>query len=189
MPAEWERHEGTWLAWPHDPVTWPDRIPEVESTFAQMAAALCKGERVEILVKDERTASRAAWALWARGATNVRLRAMPTADSWIRDYGPTVLKRASGRGPARSFVRWRFNAWGGKYKTLLKDDGIPDRLKLSMPRFAPGIVLEGGSIDVDGAGSVLVTEQCLLNPNRNTSLNRAEIEAYLRAFLGVRNVL
>ena len=197
MPAEWERHAGTWLAWPHDPVTFK-ALFAVECLFANMAAVLSLGERVNILVKDDEVEALAhaslalAGAHEARGAratTGVRLIRMPTADSWIRDYGPTYVVRRSGRGPRRAFVRWRFNAWGEKYATLMKDDGIPDRLDLGLPRFAPGIVMEGGSIEVNGAGTVLTTEQCLLNPNRNPSLNRAEIEAYLRAHLGVRQVL
>ncbi len=197
MPAEWERHAGTWLAWPHDPVTFHELFA-VECLFANMAAVLSLGERVNILVKDDDVEALARASLTLAGAheakgrnarTGVRLVRMPTADSWIRDYGPTWVVRRSGRGPRRAFVRWRFNAWGEKYEGLLKDDGIPDRLDLGLPRFAPGIAMEGGSIEVNGAGTVLTTEQCLLNSNRNPSLNRAEIEAYLRAYLGVRQVL
>ena len=197
MPAEWERHAGTWLAWPHDPVTFKDLF-QVECLFANMAAVLSLGERVSILVKDADVEAAAHASLALAGAheakspqarTGVRLVRMPTADSWIRDYGPTYVVRRTGRGPRRAYVRWRFNAWGEKYATLLKDDGIPDRLELGLPRFAPGIVMEGGSIEVNGAGTVLTTEQCLLGRNRNPSLNRAEIEGYLRGYLGVRQVL
>ena len=193
MPAEWEPHVATWLAWPHDPVTFRD-LPAAERAFAAAAAALAGGERVVLLVKDAPTAARARAALAAAGARlhrrgdgarGVRLRRVPTADSWIRDYGPTFLVRRRGKGPKRAYVRWRFNAWGEKYETLLADDGIPDRIGLRMPRFAPRIVLEGGSIDVDGEGTVLVTEQCLLNENRNPSMSRAQIEARLRDHLGV----
>jgi agmatine deiminase len=193
MPAEWERHAATWLAWPHDPVTFRD-LPAAERAFAAAAAALADGERVELLVKDAATAARARAALAAAGAREhrrgdgargVRLRRVPTADSWIRDYGPTFLVRRRGKGPRRAFVRWRFNAWGGKYEGLMADDGIPDRIGLRMPRFAPRIVLEGGSIDVDGEGTVLVTEQCLLNRNRNPSMSPAMIETRLRDHLGV----
>src|SRR5207247_871935 len=89
----------------------------------------------------------------------------------------------------RAYVRWRFDAWGGKYDALGVDDGLPDRLGLSEPRFAPGVVIEGGSIDVNGVGSVLTTEQCLLDAGRNPGLVRAEVEAVLRAYLGVVQVL
>src|SRR5688572_18331792 len=199
MPAEWARHEATWLSWPHDPVTFGGgRLPEVERTFATMAAVLAEGERVELLVGGAAMEARARAALREAGAgewkgegkaRGVRLRRVPTADVWIRDYGPTFLVRRSGRGPRHAAVRWRFNAWGDKYDTLLADDGIPARLRLGVPLFAPGITMEGGSIEVDGDGTVLTTEQCLLHENRNPGLNRSEIEAYLRAFLGVRNVL
>jgi agmatine deiminase len=197
MPAEWEPHAATWLAWPHDPVTFRD-LEAAERAFAAMVAALSGGERVELLVKDAATAARAKAALAAAGARalgrggrprGVRLRRVPTADSWIRDYGPTFLVRRSGKGPRRAFVRWRFNAWGEKYETLLADDGIPDRLGLRMPRFAPRLVMEGGSIDVDGEGTVLVTEQCQLNANRNPSLPRERIEARLSDHLGATRCL
>lgn len=192
MPAEWERHRATWLAWPHDEVTFPDgRLPIVEATFAAMAAALSKGERVEILVGGAPQERRAKAALRAAKASTARvgLRRVPTADAWIRDYGPTFLVRRRGSGPKRAYVRWRFNAWGGKYATLLRDDGIPDRLGLRLPRFAPGLVLEGGSIDVDGAGTLLTTEQCLLRGNRNRGLSRADLESILGKTLGVSTVL
>jgi agmatine deiminase len=199
MPAEWARHEATLLAWPHDPVTFAGgRLPTVERTFATVAAVLAEGERVDLLVGDDAMEARARAALreagapeWKGGrrARGVRLLRQPTADVWIRDYGPTVLVRRRGRGPRRAYVRWVFDAWGKKYDALLPDDGMPDRLGLDMPRFAPGITMEGGSLDVDGDGTVLVTEQCLLHENRNPHLNRLEIEAYLRGFLGVSQVL
>lgn len=197
MPAEWARHEATLLAWPTDPITFRD-LPAVERTFAAMIAALSGGERVDVHVPDDATAARAAdlvkdAAEEHRGdAARVVFRVLPTADVWIRDYGPTYLvapPEGKQRKARRGFVRWRFNAWGRKYEKLLADDGFPDRLGLPDARFEPGIVLEGGSIDVDGAGTVLTTERCLLHPNRNPHLNRAELEAFLRAYLGVRNVL
>jgi agmatine deiminase len=189
MPAEWEPHEATLFSWPHDPVTFRD-LEAVEHAYATAIAALSHGERVDVLVRDADEEDRAAAMLAVRGAGDVRLRRIPTADVWIRDYGPTFVRRRTkiAKG-GRGYVRWRFNAWGGKYESLLTDDGLPDRLGLREPRFAPGIVLEGGSIDVNGAGSVLTTEQCLLNANRNGHLNRAEIESVLRAYLGVAQVL
>jgi agmatine deiminase len=188
MPAEWARHEATWMAWPHDPVTFRD-LDAAERVFADMASTLSRHEHVEVLVPDETAALRAVALLDARGAKDACVHVFPTADVWIRDYGPTFLLRRTGRGPRRAYVRWRFNAWGGKYEGHLADDGVPDRLGLEDPRFAPPIVLEGGSIDVNGEGSVLVTEQCLLHANRNPHLVREEIEAWLRAYLGVRQVL
>src|SRR5437763_1284623 len=122
MPAEWESHVATWLAWPHDRITYRD-LDAVEKAFATMAAALSRGERVEMLAKDAATEARARAALreagakeWRAGARGVRLRRMPTADSWLRDTGPTFLVRRRGRGPRRAYVRWRFDAWGRKYR-------------------------------------------------------------------------
>jgi agmatine deiminase len=191
MPAEWAPHESTWLAWPHDPVTWPDRVPIVEDRYVEMIRALSPHERVDLLVKDARLEARVQGRLRDERISNVKLHRIPTADSWIRDYGPNFLKRKQKNKVEVGFNRWIFNAWGNKYDALLPDDGIPERLPSiqHLPHFAPGIVLEGGSIEVDGAGSVLTTKQCLLNKNRNPHLGIDAIEQKLRDFLGVEKVL
>jgi agmatine deiminase len=191
MPAEWEPHESTWLAWPHDPVTWPDRVPIVEERYIEILRALTPHERVDLLVKDELLQSKVAARLQDEKIRNVILHPVPTADSWIRDYGPNFLKRKQKNKEEIAYNRWIFNAWGNKYEALLPDDGIPERLPSirHLPRFSPGIVLEGGSIDVDGAGTVLTTEQCLLNRNRNPKMTISQIEQKLRDFLGVEHVL
>lgn len=189
MPAEWEPQQSTWLAWPHDPVTWPDRLPIVEEVYEQVIRALAPRQRVDLVVDPGDEAARVRKRL--AGLPNVRFVEVPHADSWIRDYGPTfVVKDAQGRREM-AYVDWIFNAWGNKYETLLPDDHIPELLEptLKLRRLQPGIVMEGGAIDVNGAGSVLTTEQCLLNPNRNPHLDRATIELYLRDYLGVRKVL
>ncbi|MFO1462818.1 MAG: agmatine deiminase family protein [bacterium] len=189
MPAEWEPHAATWLAWPKDPITWPDRVPQAREAFAQMIEALTPQEVVHLLVDDAAAEAEARQLLSKKRfhAPNLQLHRIPTVDSWIRDYGPNFLK--SDRGLA--YNRWIFNAWGGKYETLMRDDGIPQRLShlINLPMFEPGIVMEGGSIDVNGRGCLLTTEQCLLNPNRNPALSKAEIETYLRDYLGVAKVL
>jgi agmatine deiminase len=191
MPAEWEPHESTWLAWPHDPITWPDRVPKVEDFYVEMIRALTPSERVDLLVKDAATEERARRRLKAEKVTDVVFHRIPTADSWIRDYGPNFLKGMQKNKAGVGYNRWIFNAWGNKYETLLRDDGIPERLPSiqHLPRFTPGIVLEGGSIEVNGAGTVLTTEQCLLNKNRNPRLSRAQVETYLRDYLGADQVL
>lgn len=191
MPAEWEPHESTWLAWPHDPLTWPGRVPVVEDRYVEMIRAVSRHERVDLLVKDEALESKVAGRLRDERIKNVVLHRVPTADSWIRDYGPNFLKREQQNKVDVAYNRWIFNAWGGKYETLLPDDGIPERLPTiqHLPRFTPGIVLEGGSIEVDGAGTVLTTEQCLLNRNRNPRLTIRQIEQTLRDHLGVDRVL
>ncbi|MDQ2936078.1 MAG: agmatine deiminase family protein [Acidobacteriota bacterium] len=188
MPAEWHRHTATWLAWPKDPETWPDRVPEVQEIFLTMMAALTPGEIVNLLVDDTETERAVRKRCTFPSAENIRFHQISTVDSWIRDYGPNFLISETG---GLAYNDWIFNAWGNKYDELKKDDSIPARLEslLKVRRFEPNIVLEGGSIDVNGAGCVLTTEQCLLNPNRNLGLNRDEIELYLKSYLGVTKVL
>jgi agmatine deiminase len=189
MPAEWEPQQGTWLAWPHDPVTWPDRLDTVQGVYEQMIRALTKHQRVDLLVDpgDEEAAVRARLA----GVKNLKLHALEHADSWIRDYGPTFLVKGSPGRRELAYVDWIFNAWGDKYDVLLPDDRIGAMLEpvLRLPRFEPGVVMEGGAIDVNGQGTVLTTEQCLLHTNRNPHLSRDQVEQVLQDYLGVRKVL
>ncbi len=186
MPAEWNPHHSTWLTWPKDPETWPDRVTQVEEIYLQMISALTAHEYVDLLVDDEETEQKVR----ARCGAPARLRfhRIQTVDSWIRDYGPNFLIGPNGE-PA--FNDWIFNAWGNKYEELKQDDGVPRQLEhvLRMQRFSPGVVMEGGSIEVNGAGCVLTTEQCLLNPNRNPQLSRNEVEQYLKDYLGITKVL
>lgn len=188
MPPEWHAHAATWLAWPKDPLTWPERVPQAEAIFLQMIEALAPHEIVNLLVDDEATESTVRQCCNFPASANVRFHRIETVDSWIRDYGPNFLLNDKGE---LAFNDWTFNAWGDKYEELKKDDAIPQRLQsiIDAPRFAPGIVLEGGSIEVNGAGVVMTTEQCLLNPNRNPQLDRTEIEEHLKAYLGVEQVL
>ena len=188
MPAEWHGHSGTWLTWPKDPETWPGRVDQVEEIFIQMMAALTPYETVHLLVDDDRVEQAIRQRCSFASASNIRFHQIKTADSWIRDYGPNFLIDRVGN---LAFNDWRFNAWGNKYEQLTKDDRIPSLLEhtLQAPRFEPGIVMEGGSIEVNGLGCVLTTEQCLLNPNRNPHLTRNDIEQYLRDYLGVEKVL
>ena len=188
MPAEWRAHEATWLAWPKDPETWPDRVPQVENIFLQMMAALAPNETVNLLVDNEETQHSVRARCTFAGADNVLCHHIATVDSWIRDYGPNFSVNDKGE---LAYNDWGFNAWGNKYEELKQDDSIPQRLEslLKAPRFDPGIVMEGGSIEVNGAGCVLTTEQCLLNPNRNPELSRTDIEQYLKDYLGVAKVL
>ncbi len=192
MPAEWAWHDATWFSWPKNPLTFPPEIlEEVEGTFAQMASALSEGERVKILVNDPEVGRRAHDILAEAGArmTAVTFLHIRSSDVWIRDYGPTfLLHRHSGRKAA---VKWEFNAWGEKYDDLLYDNATGrEVVKSSGVRyFQPGIIMEGGSIDVNGEGLVLTTEQCLLNKNRNPHLGRKDIERYLHEYLSTPEVL
>ena len=197
MPAEWQRHSATWLTWPKDMETWPNRVPQVQEIFLQVMAALVPHEMVNLLVDDEATEQAVRSRCSFSGAENIRFHRMRTVDSWIRDYGPNFLisddesDKLQSPGGGLAYNDWIFNAWGNKYEQLKEDDSIPSRLQsvLNVPRFEPGIVMEGGSIEVNGAGVVLTTEQCLLNPNRNPQLEREEIQGYLRDYLGVQKVL
>jgi agmatine deiminase len=186
MPAEWYPHQSTWLSWPKDPETWPGRVTQVEEIYLQMISALIPHEVVDLLVDDEETERKVRARCGA--PARIRFHQIQTVDSWIRDYGPNFLTGPNGE---TAFNDWIFNAWGNKYEELKQDDGVPRRLEsiLKLQRFSPGIVMEGGSIDVNGAGCVLTTEQCLLNPNRNPQLSRNEIEQYLKDYLGVTKVL
>lgn len=188
MPAEWRAHAGTWLTWPKDPETWPGLVERVEEIYLEIIAALAPHEVVNVLVDDAGVEQMIRRRGNFAAADNVRFQHLRTVDSWIRDYGPNFLVSDHGTG---AFNDWIFNAWGNKYESLKQDDAIPRLLEptLQLRRFTPGIVLEGGAIDVNGNGCVLTTEQCLLNPNRNPQLSRSDIETYLKNYLGVTKVL
>lgn len=192
MPAEWAKHDATWLSWPKNPLTFPDDvIEEVEGVFAQMAAALSSGELVKILVDDQVLEDRAYAKVAGEGADMSRIKFLKirSADVWIRDYGPSFLLH--GETGRKAAVKWDFNAWGAKYDDLLYDDIAGQRVVESsgVPYFKPGIVLEGGSIDVNGNGLVMTTEQCLLNKNRNPHLDRKRIEEYLEQYIAAPDVI
>jgi len=184
MPAEWEPHEGTWISWPKNPDTFPAEIlPAVERTYVRMVEALGEGEVVHILVNDSTAETRVKTLIGNARASFHRIR---TVDVWVRDYGPMYVR--GGRGAA---VKWVFNAWGNKYEDLKPDDKAGEEIAASsgLAVVRPGIVLEGGSIDVNGDGSLLTTEQCLLNPNRNPGTGKKVLEEILRDNLGTRNII
>lgn len=192
MPAEWEPHRATWLAWPHNAETWPGQLEVIKDIWAQMVRAISPEEKVCLLVNDEQAQAEATHRLRLAGAVmeHVPIYKIPTVDAWIRDYGPIfILKRGEKDGLA--FNDWVFNGWGGKYESYLEDDRVAKDIAklLRVPVFEHTIVLEGGSIDVNGFGTCLTTEQCLLNPNRNRHLDRSEIERILGDHLGVNHFI
>jgi agmatine deiminase len=203
MPAEWEPHEATYIVWPHNLDTWPGKFEPIPMAFAQIAAAIGICEPVRILLRDRSESAEvrelineAVASMVGEGETEYasEYAEVPTNDSWIRDHGPIFVNRipaAPGSGPAQIALDWRFNSWGEKYGSFDLDDVVPHRLAAlyGFEVIEPGIVLEGGSIDVNGAGSLLTTESCLLNANRNPSLSRTEIEEYLKVYLGISQVL
>jgi agmatine deiminase len=185
MPAEWERHDGTWLSWPKDPVTFPPEIiGDVEKTYVRMVDGLAKGELVHILVDDEKMRERVSGMIGEK-RPNVVFDLIKTVDVWMRDYGPIFVRSEDGL----TATKWRFNAWGDKYEELKADNfaGLQVARKAAYRVIEPDLVLEGGSIDSNGRGTVLTTEQCLLNKNRNPDRTKGEIEGMLGRYLGFAN--
>jgi agmatine deiminase len=193
MPAEWEPHAATWLAWPHKEESWPGNFAPIPSVWVEMVRALAPHEHVSILVNDAAAAAAVNGLLQAVQLPGdaVSLHLIPTNDAWARDHGPTFITRQADGGSELAAIDWIYNAWGGKYPPWDLDNVVPQEIAtlLGIRLFEPGIVLEGGSIDVNGCGTLLTTEACLLNPNRNPHLSRAQIEQYLRDYLGVRHIL
>jgi agmatine deiminase len=190
MPAEWEPQEAVWLSWPTNRETWPGCFRTIPRVFAGIAAHISRREKVRINVAAAHR-GRARQLVAEAGADmgKVEFFNHPTNDAWCRDHGPIFVRRD--RSGEVALTDWTFNAWGGKYPPFDLDNRIPRAIgrELGLRRFPNRMVLEGGSIDVNGAGLLLTTEACLLNRNRNPRLSRGEIEANLRRYLGVRKVL
>jgi len=204
MPPEWAPHLACYLAWPHNRDTWPGKFEVIPPIYADMVAKIARFEPVRLAVTDEKQIDDVCAMIRdaARRTENeapgpllpIDIFHLPTNDAWVRDHGPIFVNRlttAAIVGPNQIALDWRFNSWGEKYGAFDLDNVVPQKLgrRYGFEVIEPGIVLEGGSIDVNGAGSLLTTESCLLNPNRNPTLSRADIEDYLRTYLGVTNVL
>lgn len=186
MPAEWEPQEAVWLSWPHNRKSWPGHFRPIPHLFAQIGAIITRYERLRINCPQP-LQERAHRLLKRAGAhlERVTLFDHSTDDAWCRDHGPIFVR--NDRTGEVAATDWLYNAWGGKYPPFDQDNRIPARVSeaLGLRRFSIPMVLEGGSIDVNGEGALLTTEACLLNPNRNPELSRSEIEARLRENLGV----
>lgn len=187
MPAEWEPHAATWLAWPRDPQTWPERFAAMPPLWAELVRTLAASEEVHVLAGGEGVMQSARETLGR--LPRVQLHDIATNDAWIRDYGPTFL--VGPRGDAPAAVDWDYDAWGGKYLPCDEDRRAAERIicGLGYRRFMPGIVLEGGAIDVNGRGTVLTTDKCLIEAERNPDLRRRDVERFLRDFCGARHVI
>jgi agmatine deiminase len=196
MPAEWAWHEATWLAWPHEESDWPGKFEAIQWVYGEIVRHLSKVEKVRILVEDPDAEQAATQVLKQSGAqmAAVEFFHVATDRSWTRDFCPTFLRNASGQ---RGILNWRFNGWA-KYDNALLDDGVTEALApgLGLPMWTPErhgqrIVLEGGSIDVNGTGALLTTEECLLSETqaRNPELSRADLEAIFLEYLGVTHTL
>ena len=191
MPAEWEPHAATWLAWPHNRSDWPGRFRPIPWVYAEIVRKLSAVERVCILVRDAEAEHQARGMLRKAGAAldAVQFFHCATNRVWTRDYGPIFVRHASGEV---AITDWIFNAWA-KYEDWPLDNAVPGQLapQLGMRTWSPAMVLEGGSIDVNGAGVLLTTEECLLSPvqARNPALSKTQIERALGDYLGVDRVL
>lgn len=192
FPAEFAPHRATWLSWPHKEASWPGKIASVYPNYTKFIRELTRGEHVCINVNDEGMKSFAIeWLLKGGVALDkVSFFVNPTNDAWCRDHGPAFLINENAQ-ENKVIVDWNYNAWGGKYPPFDLDDVVPTRIaqQLRLPVYHPGIVMEGGSVEFNGKGTVLTSECCLLNENRNPHLNRDQIEKYLFDYYGVNHVL
>ncbi|MGE5445673.1 MAG: agmatine deiminase family protein [Ignavibacteriales bacterium] len=199
MPAEWEPHEATWIAWPHNRTDWPGKLAAIGWVYGEIVRKIASGEIVRIIVNSE-THERGAWRILTRvgvDLSRIEFFLFETNRGWMRDFGP-VFVRCRGERPKVAITRFRFNAWA-RYLDWEKDDAIPERIAetLGFCLFCAkskdrDIVLEGGGIDVNGRGTLITTEECLLDQTtqvRNPGLGRKEIEDVLCDYLGVTNVL
>ena len=190
MPAEWEPHAATWLSWPRrEGISFPGSFDRVMPVLREMVAALVESEPVCINVGNGAHEAEVRAILKEIDPGRITFYRIPTNEPWCRDHGPIFLTRAV--DPKLAVIDWDYNAWGNKYPPFDLDEVVPTRIAevLKTPVFYPGMILEGGSIDVNGKGTLLTSESCLLNKNRNPQLNRDEIERRLRDFLGVRKIL
>ena len=193
LPAEWETHSATWLAWPHNTSTWPTRLARVEAFFVELIALLSQHETVRVMVADEMMEHRAR--LMVRRATigNVCFHRIRTNDAWCRDYGAIFVRRDEDENAYPQLVAtdWGFNSWGNKYPPFDADNAVARQMAqvVGAPCVSGGIVLEGGAIDSNGQGTLLTTRSCLLNDNRNAGLKPGDVEARLRDMFGVECVI
>jgi len=191
MPAEWEPHAATWLSWPRrEGISFPDSFDRVLPTLREMIGALTESEPVCINVVNGAHEAEARAVLDQLSHQEcITYYEIPTNEPWCRDHGPIFLTRE--KDPKLAVVDWDYNAWGNKYPPFDLDEVVPTRVAelLKLPVFYPKMILEGGSIELNGAGALMTSESCLLNKNRNPSLSRDEIEKRLRDFLGVNQIL
>jgi agmatine deiminase len=194
MPAEWEPHVGTWFTWPRqEGISFPGKYESVPPVYAELIRHLIEVEEVHINVWNHEKEVFVRQTLHSLDTPLERLHFhhFPSYEPWCRDHGPIFVVRHNLGQRERAIVDWGYNAWGGKYPPFDLDDAVPQHVARyrNLPLFSPDIVMEGGSIEVNGRGTLLTTEACLLNPNRNPQLNKQQIETYLKEYLGVQQIL
>jgi agmatine deiminase len=191
MPAEWEPHQATWLAWPHEKSDWPGKFAPIPWLYGEIVRCLAQVERVRIRTQspDEEQSARRILRKCHANLDAVEFFHHLTDRSWIRDYGPIFLKNQAGE---IAIAHWGFNGWA-KYENFHNDCRVPQFAAdcLCLPRYETGLILEGGSIDVNGAGKLLTTEECLLSPvqARNPGVSRRDLERAFKTYLGVNDVI
>lgn len=192
FPAEWHTHAATWLSFPHKEASWPGKLETIYNNYIAFIKAVTKGEMVHINVNDEVMKQKVTEMLQKADAdfNKIQLHIHPTNDAWCRDHGPAFLINPEA-SQKKIILDWGYNAWGGKYPPFDLDDNIPTLIGnyLNLPVLYPGIVMEGGSVDFNGKGTVLTTTQCLLNENRNPHLSQLQIEQFLEEYYGISQVL
>jgi agmatine deiminase len=192
FPAEWHPHIATWITFPHNDHSWQEeKLVQMYPEYFALIKAISQGEQVRINVNSEELKAFVESQLPVYGidSAKIEFNIQPTNDAWCRDHGPAFLVK-EGRSD-RLLVDWGYNAWGGKYPPFSDDNALPLTIasQLQLPSVSPGIIMEGGSVDFNGAGTVITSRSCLLNPNRNPHLTQAQIEAYLCHYYGVSQVL
>ncbi|UII24815.1 agmatine deiminase family protein [Fulvivirga maritima] len=192
FPAEFAKHEATWLSWPHKEESWPGKIKTIYEPYAEFIKVLTSGEKVRVNVADENMKASTISYLEQNGTdlSQVEFFIHPTNDAWCRDHGPAFLVNPEA-AQKKIIIDWGYNAWGDKYPPYDLDDVIPTKIAqhFNLPVLHPGIVMEGGSVEFNGKGTLLTTKSCLLNPNRNPELNQEKIEQYLTDYYGVDQIL
>ncbi len=189
LPAEWNEHESTWLTWPQNTETWQgNEIQEARSEYIHFLRAILESEKVNLLVNDHRTKLEVIQLLQSRELEkNLTIHIRTTNDAWIRDYGPDFVRSENGL----NLINWEYNSWGGKYPPFDDDNRVYELVEAATgyPIHSTEMILEAGSIDINDSGTLLTTESCLLNPNRNPKLTKADIESKLIEYYGAKEII
>ncbi len=188
FPPEWAPHAATWLAWPYDTVSFPDRIPQVEREYVRIIGALAESETVRLIVRPfQKKEIMEKLAAGSVAMLNVEFYEADYADVWTRDWGPTFVSIDKKPG----FVKWTYNAYGNRFPELLKDDTVIDQIPAfeKFARVDAGLVMEGGAIETNGQGVILTTEECLLKINRNAGMAREHLAERLRELIGAQKIV
>ena len=193
LPAEWERHSGTWFSWPRpEGISFPDKYQTIPENIARIFEQIAPRERVHVNVPNGNYERIVREQLTAAGCSlrNIFFHHIKTNECWCRDHGPAFVVKHSRGKRSMAIVDWGFNAWGGKYPPYDDDDAVPTRIaeELKLPVFYPAIIMEGGAVDFNGQGTILTTTDCLLNKNRNPKLNQKQIEKYLKDYYGQQKI-